>query len=68
MPSRVRFEHQTLTSGQHAVTSPDITGFCVVAATSEDAVEQAMGMLMLMRRHDVGTAGERIAAIEFEAA
>ncbi len=68
MSSRIRFEHQTLTSGQHAVTSPDITGFCVVAATPEDAVEQAKEMLMLMRRRDIGTSRERIAAIAFEAA
>ena len=68
MPDRIRFEHQTLASGQHAVTSPDIRGFCIVAATPEQAVDQAMEMLMVMRRRDGDDPHGRIAAVEFEAA
>lgn len=68
MPDRIRFEHQTLATGQHAVTSPDIKGFCIVAATPEQAVDQAMEMLMVMRRRNGGDARRRIAAVEFEAA
>ena len=68
MPMRIRFEHQTLSSGQHAVTSPDVKGFCIVAATPEGAIGQAVEMLILIWRRRAGVVQERIAAVEFEAA
>ena len=68
MPMRIRFEHQTLSPGQHAVTSPDVKGFCIVAATPKEAIDQAVEMLILIRRRRPGVVQERIADIEFEAA
>ena len=39
MTQRVRFEHKVLTSGQHAILSPDVLGFCVVGAPGESRWE-----------------------------
>ena len=69
MPSKVRFTLTQLASGQHAITSPDIKGFCIVGAPGESAFEverQAVDALMLLRQHEAGPS-RGIAAIEFAA-
>ncbi len=55
MPDRITFEHKVLTSGQHAITSPDIKGFCVVGApgdTVSDVEQQAFDVLRLLQKRD----------------
>ena len=55
MSSRVRFTHEVLTSGQHAILSPDIKGFCVVGAIGESqwqVEDQAWDVLKLLQQKD----------------
>jgi hypothetical protein len=48
---RIRLEHKTLADGRfHVVTSPDLKGFHVSAATREEAEREAFAMLALIRR------------------
>ena len=37
MSDTPRFEHRILSSGEHCVTSPDVTGLCAVAGTEAEA-------------------------------
>ena len=66
MTNRIRFTHKELSSGQHAITSPDIKGFCIVAATSQEALQQAIAMLSVIRKRETGSAEEIVSAVEFE--
>ncbi len=71
MPNRITFEHKVLTSGQHAITSPDIKGFCVVGApddTLSNVERQAIEAVSLLRNRSAGAVRERVVAIEYEAA
>ena len=55
MTQRVRFTHQELSSGQHAILSPDIKGFCVIGAPGEsrwDVEAQAFECLTLLQKRD----------------
>ncbi len=68
MTNRIRFKYEELASGQCAITSPDLKGFCVVAATPQDALDEALEMLAVIRGRQAGAAPERITAVEYEAA
>ena len=68
MTNRIRFLHKELDSGQHSITSPDLKGFCIVAATETEAVKQAIDMLEVIRSRRGNANHERVVAVEFEAA
>ena len=59
-----------LSSGQHAILSPDIKGFCVVGAPGDsrwDVERQALECLILLQQHD-DTLPRGLPAVEAEAA
>lgn len=66
MTTRVTFEHKSLLgSGQHAITSPEIKGFCIVADSREDAERRAIDMLALIQSQGLTPYG-KLTAIEYE--
>lgn len=70
MTQRVRFTHRELSSGQHAILSPDIKGFCVVGAPGDsrwDVERQALECLTLLQQRD-DTIPRGLPAVEAEAA
>lgn len=57
MAQRVRFTHKLLSSGQHAILSPDLKGFCVVGTPGEtrwDVEKQALDVLIVLQERDGG--------------
>lgn len=45
-----RFEHRTLSSGEHCVISPDVKGLCAVGETEAEAHDGAAALLEQFRR------------------
>ncbi len=53
MSDMPRLEHSVLPSGQHAITSPDVKGFCIVRDTESDARRAAVDMVATLREMEL---------------
>ena len=70
MRNRITFEHSTLSTGQHVISSPDVNGFRVIGAPGASLAvvqRQALEVLQLMRSRK-GAGHDRLSAVEYEAA